>query len=192
MRWLNWIWVLLYTAGLTERQKADRRLEIKSDMHEHTTFANTSGAGAWALEREVASRLFRGLAGDIAWRLEAGRDAEAAILEGGDPPMPWLTSWFLGAVVVFGAITSAQPSWWGNDATITLALVAIVGAGSTWFGLFLVRQRFLGPFFIALGAVIIAWTLWWTFIAPIAAVTAAVAGLRRAQRLERMADAAID
>lgn len=192
MRWLNWIWVLLYTAGLTERQKSDRRLEIKSDMHEHTTFANTSGAGAWALEREVASRLFRGLAGDIAWRLEAGRDAEAAILEGGDPPMPWLTSWFLGAVVVFGAITSAQPSWWGNDATITLALVAIVGAGSTWFGLFLVRQRFLGPFFIALGAVIIAWTLWWTFIAPIAAVTAAVAGLRRAQRLERMADAAID
>ncbi len=192
MRWLNWIWVLLYTAGLTERQKADRRLEIKSDMHEHRAFAHASGGGAWALEREVASRLFRGLAGDIVWRLEAGRDAEAVVLEGGDPPMPWLTSWFLSAVLVFGAVSSALPTWWGNETTMTLALVALLGAGSTWFGLYLVQRRFLGPFLIGLGAVIIAWSLWWTFLAPIAAVAIAITGLRRAQRLERIVDAAID
>ncbi len=193
MCWLNWLWVLLYTAGLTERQKADRRLEIKSDMHEHRAFAHASGGGALSLEREVASRLFRGLWGDIVWRLQAGRDAEAIILEGGDPPMPWLTSWFLAAVVVFGAISSALPTtWWGNDTTNPLALAAVPGAGFTWFGLYLVQRRFLGPFFIALGAIIIAWTLWWTFLAPIAAVAAAVAGLRRAQRLERMLDAGID
>lgn len=188
MRWLNWLWVLLYTAGLTDHQKATRRLEIKSDMHEHRTVANASSVGTWALEREVASRLFRGLASDIAWRMEAGRDAEAIVAEGGDPPMPWLTSWFLSAVLVFGVISSAQPTWWGNDTTITLALVAIVGAGITWLGLYLVRRRFVGPFFIALGAVIIAWTLWWTLIAPLAAVVAAIAGFRRAQRLERILD----
>lgn len=188
MRWLNWLWVLLYTAGLTDHQKATRRLEIKSDMHEHRTVANASSVGTWALEREVASRLFRGLTSDIAWRMEAGRDAEAIVAEGGDPPMPWLTSWFLSAVLVFGVISSAQPTWWGNDTTMTLALVAIVGAGITWLGLYLVRRRFVGPFFIALGAVIIAWTLWWTLIAPLAAVVAAIAGFRRAQRLERILD----
>jgi hypothetical protein len=189
MRWLNWIWVLLYTAGLTERQKADRRQEIKSDMYEHRAFAHATGCGAWALEREVASRLFRGLAGDIVWRLEAGRDAEAVVLEGGDPPMPWLTSWFLSAVLVFGAVSTILPA---NETTVTLALVALLGAGSTWFGLYLVQRRFLGPFLIALGAVIISWALWWTFLAPIAAVAVAVAGFRRAQRLERLVDAAID
>lgn len=189
MRWLNWLWVLLYTSGLTERQKANRRLEIKSDMHEHQAFADTMGAGTWTLEREMASRLFRGISGDVAWRLEAGRDAESTILEGGDPPMPWLTSLFLSAVVIFGAISSAQPTWWGTDATVTLALVAIIGAGCMWFGLYLVRRRFLGPLLIALGSVIIAWTLWWTLIAPVAAVAAAVTGLRRAQRLERLIDA---
>lgn len=192
MRWLNWLWVLLYTAGLTERQKSDRRLEIKSDMHEHRLFANAEGVGSLTFEREVASRLVRGLAGDIAWRMEAGRDAERVIIEGGDPPMPWLTSVFLAAVVVFGAINSVQPTWWGSDLTMTLAMVAIVGAGCSWFGLYLARRRFLGPFFIAGGAVIIAWTLWWTLVGPIGAVAVAVEGLRRAQRLERMMDAAID
>lgn len=192
MRWLNWLWVLLYTAGLTERQKAERRLEIRSDMYEHRAFADKAGTGTLSFEREVASRLVRGLAGDIEWRMEAGRDAEMVVADGGDPPMPWLTSWFLGAVVVFGAVSSAQPAWWGNDTTMTFAMVAIIGAGSSWFGLYLVRRRFLGPVLIAFGAVIIAWSLWWTWLGPIGAVTVAVAGLRRAQRLERMLDAAID
>jgi hypothetical protein len=188
MRWVNWLWVLLYTSGLTRGQKAARRSEIRSDMYEHCALASASGSAAWVLEREVASRLVRGIAGDIAWRLGAGRDAESVVLEGGDPPMPWLSSVFLGAVVVFGAITSAQPTWWGNDLTITLALFAIVGAGCTWFGLYLVRRRFFGPLFIAAGAAIVAWALCWTLVAPVAAVVVALAGFRRAQRLERMLD----
>ena len=101
--------------------------------------------------------------------------------------MPWFSSLFLGGVVLVGALSSAQVEWWG-DATVSSAMLAMVGAGVSWWGLYLATHRFCGPLLIACGTVCIAWSLWWTVVVPIAAVLFGLAGVRRAQRLERVLD----
>lgn len=182
---VNASWVLAYTAGLTQQQKQRRRDEVQSDMYEEQAFAISSHAGSFQQQRQVLSRMVRGVAGDIAWRWEAGRDAEVAVREGAQAPMPWLSSLFLGAVVAFGAGSTTLADWW-DETHVMLAMVAILGAGLTWLGLYLASHRHCGPILVAAGSACIAWCLWWTFVVPVMAVAVVIMGVRRAQRIEHL------
>ncbi|MGE3074296.1 MAG: hypothetical protein AB7N24_13685 [Dehalococcoidia bacterium] len=185
---LNWLWVLAYTTGLPETQKRDRRDLIQSDMYEEAAFAAQSGTATLAQQRQVASRMLRGVAGDIAWRWEAGREAERVVRDGMSPPMPWLSSIFLSAIIAFGAVATTQVAWWG-DSRVSLAIIGMFGAAMAWLGLYLSRHSHLGPLLVAAGSACIAWSLWWTLIVPVLAVAVSIVGVERAHRLERLARA---
>ncbi len=189
-RWaqgLNLIWITLYTVGLSAARRTARREEVSSDMHDEVEYGLATGEGAWALQREIASRTVRGAIGDILWRIETGREEEMAVVHGESPPLPWLSTLFLGGVITLGALSTID--FFGvTDLQNMTALAAIIGAALTMLGLYLVTHRWAGPLFIGFGTASIAWSLWWTFVAPIAAVLVAVAGVRRAHRIERLLD----
>ncbi|HEX6030570.1 MAG TPA: hypothetical protein VFY90_03995 [Tepidiformaceae bacterium] len=185
--WLNQLWVLLYTAGLTDEQKVRRRDEVRSDMDDQIQWFRGQGQPAAAINRSIASRTARGVVADALWRLEAGRDGESVVLRGGNPPLPWVTMLFVGATIVWGGLASAQVQWIGDGRAI-LGVLSAFGAGLIWLGLYLVSHRFLGPLLLALGAAVVAWCLWWTLLAPVVAVCVAVSGVRRAQRIEALLD----
>lgn len=182
---LNWFWVLAYTAGLTEYQKRDRRDEVRSDMFEEESCATSFGASVLAQEQQVLSRMVRGVLGDLAWRWQAGHEAELVVRDGGSAPMPWLSAIFLGSIIAFGAIGTTQAEWLG-DSHVALAMFAMIGAGTAWLGLHLATHSHAGPVLVAAGSACIAWSLWWTLIVPALAVVVAISGVRRAQRLERL------
>lgn len=184
---LNWAWVLAYTAGLNESQKCDRRDEIRSDMFDQQACATSAGEALVVQERQVLSRMARGLVGDLLWRWEAGRQAERIACEGGAPPLPWFSSVFFGAVIAFGAVSSTLAAWLG-DSHVAFAMLAMLGAGMAWFGLHLATHRHWGPVLLAVGTACVAWCLWWTFVIPVLSVVVATSGVRRAQRIERLVD----
>lgn len=182
VRLLTMLWVLLYTTGLTRDQKTGRRAEIASDMHEQFAFALEQGEGAIAINGSIASRTVRGMLADVLWRLEEGRDGEGAVRAGGDPPLPWFTMWFVGAVIVAGCVASTQVATLGDTRALWV-FAAAGGAGLLWLGLYLATHTAWGPLCIAVGTVCIAAGLWWTVVVPVAAASFGIAGLRRAQRL---------
>lgn len=179
------LWVLLYTAGLTDAQKTRRRGEIESDMHDHAAFFAQQGVGSAAISRSIASRTMRGVIADILWRFEAGREGEDVVRNGGNPPLPWLTMWFVGAIIVAGALASTQAAWLG-DARVLLAFLGAFSAGLLWLGLAVTGRHFLGPLCITGGALGIACGFWWTLAVPFLAVAVGIGGLRRAARLEAL------
>ena len=185
IRRLAMLWVYLYTAGLTQDQKARRRTEIQSDMYEQQAFATGVSGGSVALGRSFGSRMARGMMADLLWRLEEGRDGEQVVRAGGDPPLPWFTMWFVAAVIVAGCAASTQVEALG-DTRVLWAVFAASGAGISWLGLYLATHRLAGPACIAIGAACVALGLWWTVVVPLAAVCLGVSGLRRAQRLDAL------
>lgn len=182
---LNTAWVAVYTTGLLDGQRRRRRGEVESDMHDGLASGALAGVGTWALAGEILSRMGRGVWWDVLWRCEADRAGESAVLDGASPPLPWLSSLFLGAVVLLGAV-STTGALGRSEAQIALAMLATLGAGATWLGLYLVTRRTLGPLLIGVGTACIAWSLWWTFLGPVAAVGVGLAGVRRAHRIEKL------
>jgi hypothetical protein len=189
LRHLNTLWVGVYTAGLTDAQKARRRGEVRSDVHEQMAFFRAEGQSDAAINRGIASRTIRGVLADVAWRLDAGREGEIVVRHGGSPPLPWLTMLFVASVIVAGCLSSTQVEWLG-DTRATLGILSAFGAGVLWLGLYLASHRFAGPLLVAVGTATIAWCLWWTIVAPVVAVGVGVAGVRRAQRLEALIETA--
>lgn len=184
-RRLNLLWIACYTAGLSQKRRNDREAEVKSDMYEEVTYGLATGVGNWSLGREIGTRTMRGAIGDVLWRLESGREAEAGVRHGASLPLPWLTSVFLGGVVVLGAVMATRVLG-TDDARTTLGILGILGAASMWLGLYLVTHRIVGPLLIGTGTIVIAWSLWWTLIAPVAVLISGVSGIRRAYRIERL------
>lgn len=184
VRRLAMLWVLLYTAGLTQAQKSRRRAEIQSEIHEQLAFALEEGGSA-AISGSIASRTARGMLADVLWRLEEGRDGEHVVRAGLDPPLPWFTMSFVAMIIVGGSVASTQVGVLG-ESRVLLAFLAAIGAGLLWLGLYLAKCRVLGPLCIGVGATCIALGLWWTVVVPLVAVCLGVAGLRRAQRLETL------
>ena len=184
-RHANRAWVVVYTAGLTDAQKRDRRDEIASDVYEHELDFRAEGTGSAVIGRQIASRMVRGMLADVVWRYEAGREGERVAATGESPPLPWLTMAFISAVIVAGSFASTQASLLGEAFTM-LSIASIVGAGAMWLGLHLATHRFAGPLLIGVGSLVMAWTLYWTFVGPVAAVVAGIAGVRRAQRIEAL------
>ncbi|MEX1102663.1 MAG: hypothetical protein WED87_00330, partial [Dehalococcoidia bacterium] len=104
IRRLNAFWIRLYTAGLTDAQKTSRRDEVSSDVHEQIAFFRGIGQSEAVINRGVASRTVRGILADVLWRLDAGREGEVVVRHGGNPPLPWFTMLFVGAVIVGGGV----------------------------------------------------------------------------------------
>jgi hypothetical protein len=66
-------WVRNYTRDLPAAI-ADRRVaEIEADLHDHIEHGRDSGLDDRRIAREIASRMIRGLAADVAWRRRQAR-----------------------------------------------------------------------------------------------------------------------
>ena len=182
-RLLAMLWIVLYTAGLTEAQKANRRSEILSDMHEQLAFTQAQSYGPASISMSIASRTARGMVADILWRLEEGQDGEEVVKVGASPPLPWFTMGFVSAVIVTGCFASTQVAVLG-DGRVLLAFLAAGGAGLLWLGLCLTTRQLLGPVCITAGTLCIAIGFWWTLFMPLLVVCLGISGLRRAQRIE--------
>ena len=71
-------WVRFYTRDLPI-PIAERRVdEIDADLHDHITHERANGIGDLRIALEIASRMVRGIAADVAWR---GRQAKLSIPE---------------------------------------------------------------------------------------------------------------
>lgn len=180
-------WVLLYTAGLTDAQKFRRRTEVECDMYEQQAFDLERGASGPAIAVTIASRMARGAAADVLWRMEAGRAGEASARGGGNPPLPWFTMWFVSLVIIAAGVATTQAEFLGSG-RLMLAILAGAGAGMLWLGLYLATHRIAGPLCIGMGSLGIILGFWWTVFVPVAAVLAGICALRRARRIELLLD----
>ena len=62
-------WVRLYTRGLAAAVVERRRDEIAAaDLHDHIDYARAHGDADARIAREIAARMLRGVASDLAWR----------------------------------------------------------------------------------------------------------------------------
>jgi hypothetical protein len=61
-------WVRLYTHGLQPPVRERRVGEIEADLHDHIAQERAAGTGDRRIAYEIASRMLRGLAADLAWR----------------------------------------------------------------------------------------------------------------------------
>jgi hypothetical protein len=61
-------WVLVYSRGLPEDERAARRAEIDSDLWEHTHFGAEVGQRPADTGFEILARLLLGIPADLAWR----------------------------------------------------------------------------------------------------------------------------
>ncbi len=66
-------WVRFYTRGLPTPIARRRIDEIDADLHDHIAHERGNGLGDRRIARDIASRMVRGLAADVAWR---GRQAK--------------------------------------------------------------------------------------------------------------------
>jgi hypothetical protein len=66
-------WVRFYTRGLPTPIARRRIDEIDADLHDHIAHERANGLRDRRIARDIASRLVRGLAADVAWR---GRQAK--------------------------------------------------------------------------------------------------------------------
>ena len=72
-------WSTVYTRGLNSGVAATRRDEIASDLHEHAAWAEEHGLSARQLARSVRRRVLRGVASDLAWRVEHRKAASPTL-----------------------------------------------------------------------------------------------------------------
>jgi uncharacterized membrane protein len=68
-------WVRFYTRDLPTPIAQRRVDEIAADLHDHIAHERANGLSDRRIARDIASRMLRGLAADVAWR---GRQAKAA------------------------------------------------------------------------------------------------------------------
>jgi len=61
-------WVRFYTRGLAAAVVERRRDEIAADLHDHIDYARANGDADPRIAREIAARMLRGVAADLAWR----------------------------------------------------------------------------------------------------------------------------
>ena len=69
-------WVRFYTRDLPAPIAQRRIDEIGADLHDHITHERANGIGDRRIALDIASRMVRGLAADVAWR---GHHAQAAV-----------------------------------------------------------------------------------------------------------------
>lgn len=122
-------WVRLYTCGLPEQVRRDRRDEIASDVFEQYAEAGPT----WAARRAVAGRTVRGAVDDLVWRREVVR-----------------------GVAGIGVRRVLTQAWWAPVAGVVLlfdvmlAVAVLADDGSTMPG------RVVGPVLVLLAAVAMA------------------------------------
>ena len=63
-------WVALYTRGLPNEARQDRRDEINDDLWSQLQDAAESGRGGRSVSGEILARLLLGIPADVGWRLE--------------------------------------------------------------------------------------------------------------------------
>ena len=66
-------WVDRYTHTAPPREGADRRAELRSDLHDQLAQAEVVGLGARTVSRSIVARMLRGMPADVAWRLQVER-----------------------------------------------------------------------------------------------------------------------
>lgn len=163
-----------------------RRDEVASDLFEHASYYTVVGTPAREIACQVGGRLGRGIVSDISWRLEAGRRGEAAVELGRCAPMPWITSAFLVAVLLFASLLLVLSAWMG-DAMLGGVMVGMFGAAAMFVGLYLSSWRSTtGALLCVAGSGAVGYGLLWFAPLALVAVAFGATSARRALRLERL------
>jgi len=136
-------WVHLYTSGLPDQVRDDRRAEIESDLWSQLSEKSLSGSNDGRVGIEILVRLVAGIPADLSWRSEQIKLAPATTLADFSPPsglaiaavlalfggLTWVV-WPIPveAIAMSGEWSSGQAIWWIVQMTMVLGTWAIAGA----------------------------------------------------------------
>ena len=67
-------WVERYTSTAPHPAGADRRAEVRADLHDQQAHARVHGLSERQVSLDVMSRVLRGMAADVAWRVRSERE----------------------------------------------------------------------------------------------------------------------
>jgi hypothetical protein len=129
-------WVALYTRGLPDEARQDRRDEINDDLWSQLQDAFQSGRGNRSVSGEILARLLLGVPADIGWRLVQRRGSGAPTAAKPSPSMDVrfaaLMAELGGAGWVIGLILQGvlQEAAWTTAGVPLLMMLTIVGG--TW------------------------------------------------------------
>lgn len=192
-------WVGLYTRGLPQGLRDERRGEVASDVWEHRAAAGDR----WATQLAIVSRCLRGVPADLSWRRARLRrrralPGRASLLRGVGWAFAgagyallvahhaWLSTALLG-LDLYGA------DWSPGDVETWSRLSGALMAALVGGALLLRPAPRLGAGLVAAGAVTTAFLMWWALpiLGPVAgAVTSGAAVLARRRRRTLRAQAA--
>jgi hypothetical protein len=191
-------WTRVYTAGLTGDVRDARRDEVACDLWEQQLDDRESGLSGGNTARAMLSRLGRGLAADLAWRVEQRRPTSR-------------TRQMIDAI--------QQNSWQRNGLWVLVTILAVaylstgvaistndgrpgegigsyiaIGGGNIISGVLLLvgffvseRHPTAGSVLVVIGALGGALLMWWMFFTglPLLALGVLIFGLRRARGFSR-------
>lgn len=167
-------WLAVYTAGLPAPVRTGRRDEVRSDMWEHRSHAESRGRRMVLIEADILLRCLRGTVADITWRCRQhrGRPLPARLAIG----FGWASAGLGCAVLVVvpagiaaGYVLSAEmradPRWVSFLVIGTaIFVVELIGMALA------VRHRRIGLTVVGVGlwsvVVVMAWA--WPVVVPAA------------------------
>ena len=109
---LSMWWVDLYTRTLPDSMRAERRDELRADLHDQASDGLASGAKPGRLSREIATRSLRGVPADLRWRfdVEWERDRLAALLSHPSTLLTFLFALLLPLNLVWDLLLETGPA----------------------------------------------------------------------------------
>ena len=193
------LWTRLYTSGLSEHAREDRRAEIASDVWEHrSATAPNARTGA-----AIFGRSFAGVPADLTWRIEQSAAPSKLIGAFGAAThglelcaswafrrgLPGLTMMVAIGCALLGAGLLASLAA-GDPATVSARadggiLFVLTGAFMLSGIELLPSQPRVGLAMVAVPAILMGLILWITVVAPIIAVAVAVSVVTRAREHTR-------
>lgn len=120
------IWARFYTRGLAAAVASRRVEEIRADVHDHVATGRARGESDRSIAVDLASRMLRGLAADVAWRRRQSKIA------GGRTLYRSVRRVALGVVLVLALPLVAmqltdQVVWSVSDFVVAGILLAVIG-----------------------------------------------------------------
>ena len=183
-------WVRLYTRGMPEGTRRERVDELASDVWEHLDHALSTGRRQGPVQVEIAGRVVRGAAGDLAWRftqrsqplgLVALRCAGWALFATATSFLLLFTGWSAAPLLGVYSVEDWAPGDAREFARVTGAIFVALAGGLA----VLWRLPRAGTSLVAVAnATLLLYMLWaWPLLVPTAAacVAGAAAISRRRQ-----------
>jgi hypothetical protein len=140
------LWVRVYTHAAPEDDRQDRRDEVSADLHDEIADACRRQVAARALTTSIARRMVRGVASDLAWRVDIERQPGRAEWHLAHPGT--LLAATFAALVPLGLVTDAGRSrvpQLADVAQVSGAAATALAAFAVGFGLVAAGRRARRP-----------------------------------------------